>query len=50
MANNIIGFAGRARSGKSTLAQVLHNEEGYQILTIANYLKNYVVNCWGIYP
>lgn len=39
MANNIIGFAGRARSGKSTLAQVLHNEEGYQILTIANYLK-----------
>ena len=34
MANNIIGFAGRARSGKSTLAQVLHNEEGYQILTI----------------
>ena len=39
MANNIIGFAGRARSGKSTLAQVLHNEEGYQILIIANYLK-----------
>ena len=36
---NIIGFAGRARSGKTTLAQVLHNEEGYQILTIANYLK-----------
>ena len=39
MANNIIGFAGRARSGKSTLAQVLHNEEGYQILLIANSLK-----------
>ena len=39
MSRNIIGFAGRARSGKSTLAQVLHTEEGYQVLTIANYLK-----------
>lgn len=36
---NIIGFAGRARSGKTTLAKVLHEENNYKILTIANYLK-----------
>ena len=39
MANNIIGFAGRARSGKTTLAKILHDENNYKILTIANYLK-----------
>ena len=39
MTNNIIGFAGRARSGKTTLAKILHDENNYKILTIANYLK-----------
>lgn len=36
---NIIGFAGRARSGKTTLAKILHDENNYKILTIANHLK-----------
>lgn len=36
---NIIGFAGRKRSGKTTLANFLKDEHNAVILTIANYLK-----------
>ena len=35
----IIGFAGRKRSGKTTLAKYLKNEENAIIITIANFLK-----------
>ena len=36
----IIGFAGRKRSGKTTLAKLLQQEENAVIITIANYLKH----------
>lgn len=36
---NIIGFAGRKRSGKTTLALLLKDEENAVVITIANYLK-----------
>ena len=35
----IIGFAGRKRSGKTTLAKYLKNEENAVIITIADFLK-----------
>lgn len=35
----IIGFAGRKRSGKTSLAKYLKEEENAVIITIANYLK-----------
>lgn len=35
----IIAFAGRARSGKSELAQLLKEKHNAKIITIANYLK-----------
>ena len=35
----IIGFAGRKRSGKTTLAKYLKNEENAIIITIADFLK-----------
>lgn len=35
----IIAFAGRKRSGKTTLANLLQDEYGATIITIANYLK-----------
>ena len=35
----IIGFAGRKRSGKTTLAKYLNNEENAIIITIADFLK-----------
>lgn len=35
----IIGFAGRKRCGKTTLAKLLQKEENAIIITIANYLK-----------
>lgn len=37
--NNLIGFAGRARSGKTTLSKYLQQEKGAKIVTIASYLK-----------
>lgn len=36
----IIGFAGRARSGKTTLSKFLNSEFGSKTVTIASYLKN----------
>ena len=35
----LIGFAGRKRSGKTTLAKYLKNEENAIIITIADFLK-----------
>lgn len=35
----VIGFCGRKRSGKTTLAETVKNETGGEIVTIANYLK-----------
>ena len=36
---NLIGFAGRARSGKTTLCKFLRKEKNAKIVTIASYLK-----------
>lgn len=36
----VIGFCGRKRSGKTTLAQLLQREENAVIITIADYLKH----------
>ena len=36
---NLIGFAGRARSGKTTLCKFLQKEKNAKIVTIASYLK-----------
>ena len=35
----LIGFAGRKRSGKTSLAEYLKNEENAIIITIADFLK-----------
>ena len=35
----LIGFAGRNRSGKTSLAEYLKNEENAIIITIADFLK-----------
>ena len=39
MSNRIYGFAGRKRSGKGVLCNLLQREHGAIILTVANYLK-----------
>lgn len=39
MNNRIIGFAGRKRCGKTTLANFIKDEESAVVITIANYLK-----------
>lgn len=46
----IIGFAGRARSGKSTLAKVLKEEQGAVVITIASYLKGLCCDILDVTP
>ncbi len=46
--NHIIAFAGRKRSGKTSLAEVLREKEGAVIITIADYLKHLCCEIMGI--
>lgn len=46
----IIGFAGRARSGKSTLAKVLKEEQNAVVITIASYLKGLCCDILDVTP
>ena len=46
----IIGFAGRARSGKSTLAKVLKEVQGAVVITIASYLKGLCCDILDVTP
>lgn len=46
----IIGFVGRARSGKSTLAKALHETEGFTIMSFATPLKKLCCKLMGGIP
>ena len=37
--SDLIGFCGRKRSGKSSLSNMLRSEFGYEVITVASYLK-----------
>jgi hypothetical protein len=45
---NLIAFAGRKRSGKTTLAKLLQLEDNAVIITIANYLKYLCCDLMGL--
>lgn len=48
MSRKIYGFAGRAKSGKTTLSNILRDERGAKVLTIASYLKNLTCELLGL--
>lgn len=48
MYKKLIGFAGRKRCGKTTLAKILQQEENAIIITIADYLKYLCCNLMNI--
>lgn len=48
MGRIIYGFAGRAKSGKTTLSNILRDERDAKVLTIASYLKNLTCELLGL--